>query len=149
MPSFKYYYFAVWCFVCCPFYNLCCLYSGFNKHFDPIEDPKIPVYDIESSTFSLAGLFPISHGLELLNPFSGLQNSMAFLYAIYSINSDDSILPNVTLAYQLRDVMFSLTKSLFAGIDALENHITIVIGDGLILTYIYRSYDLEASEVSL
>ena len=90
--------------------------------------PKVPVYRIGSPFFPIAGFFPLSSGYFALPLFPGIQNALAFKYAISLINSDSSILPNVTLVYDIRNVGFTIDDCLSSAISVLESEITMIIG---------------------
>lgn len=138
--------------MCCILSLILCishfLYSGFSYEVGYANEVLIPVYSIGCPIFFLTGLVSIYPGYVSINSFIGFHSSLAFLYAIDSINSNENILPNVTIGYHIRDVMHDKSRTLSAGVDLLTNNSTIVIGIGYFNNYLTRSYDLKASKDS-
>lgn len=89
---------------------------------------KIPLYRVGNPFFNLAGFFPLSSDDFSMTASPALQEALAFKYAVEMVNSDDSVLPNVTVVYQIRDVGFSTRNCFTSAIEILENNITMIIG---------------------
>ena len=101
-----------------------------NSYYDSADFSKPPIFDAKKDKyFKIGGMFP--HVIETSEFFAseGIQESIAFICGISSINNNMSILPNVTLIHEDVDPIYRHEEAVSSCVSYIsQDDVTIVLG---------------------
>lgn len=99
-----------------------------NEVLSPDKYSFSPLFDPNSSFFSLAGFFSLTYATSGDLVLEGFQTMEAFICAINRINSNETLLPNTKILYHIVDVQDTDEAVLAASIKTVAENITMVVG---------------------
>ena len=97
-------------------------FYNFNMASEVVNDTRLRGFrDVYNKDFVLGGLFPVHSGTDCktLRQQRGLERLETMLFAIDRINNDTSLLPNLTIGYDVRDTCSEESTGLDEALDMI------------------------------